>query len=622
MSSRNVLRESQDEPVDALEAAKIRVVEDIGSLVLSSFDLSFKLPQHLEEEEQFLNSIAYDELLKAGVQRNDGRRGFTLVSRSRTLLQRLECLRHILTGVTSSLDLKIQHAQRQADRMGSICGLAALPSEVLCNIFSFAVHGFPSDGPRSLVSMRLSHVCRHFRDLMLANPRFWTEIRSTPRKPELGLVEACIQRSKKRPLDIHLNLYTSKVQLYAPAIPPLDQYYPNGFPYMTQQKLECDEVLSLLVPHIERWRSLHLHYVDGEGFSGSTEIFERLEGSLFPILETIAEYHDQLNKDGSDRDMRYIPSWNTPALSNLIVYDCLPRSIVSTASFETFHAELFALSDVVEVLDSLNEMQSLSELYIDISKYQSRMITKQNVEDLKARHPIVLENVKKFTFCFASHHAADEVAGGLERLIAIFSKLQAPNATHVRLEGRKSDYARYFFRHEEYPLNLHQLLSDFPVRFPNVVNCKIIISRDSDSAFHNTTFPIQFPSSVEYLTFMCNTSLFFPGEDAKEAVCNLGRLRSLTLGINSKQDTFFASYWLRWMADNVRLHGGWQSFERFVFLRCEERDNDNTCKYEEPVYKYEETVPRDNFIEWCNGYDGSLLFEDRRMDNDGYNSDW
>ncbi|KLO09632.1 hypothetical protein SCHPADRAFT_931051 [Schizopora paradoxa] len=504
--------------------------------------------------------------------------GFTLVSRSRSLLQRLESLNNILTGMTSGLDLKIQDAQQQVQRMGAMCGLAVLPSEVVTNMFLFAVHGSPLNTPRALVSMNLSHVCRGFRALVLANPHFWSTINSTPRRPELGLIGACVQRSKDRPLDIHLNLYTSKVQYPTPA----------GFA-LQRIHLECDQVLSLLLPHIQRWRSLHLHFVEAEGFSGSTEIFEHVGGALFPMLEKIGEYHHWLEKDGSDRDMKYLSSWNTPALSTLSVYDCLPRTVVSIASITVFHATLFALYDVVESLDLLNKMQSLSELYFDISGYHRFKIEKQDMDRLAVHDRVVLGNVKKFTLCFASHHATDEKEEEFERLYAIFSKLQAPIATHVRLEGRRNAIPRY----AKHSLDLHRLLFNLPVNFPKVVDCDMAINGKSDSTSRNTTFPLHFPTGLEVLRFACNTSLSFPEGDAEVVVFDLNHFRELKLHSSPKCNTSAVKDWVRWMVDNAQLHGAWQSFEKLVVNTCTERDHRDGCECEE-------TILRDNVIDWCD----------------------
>ncbi|KLO09635.1 hypothetical protein SCHPADRAFT_1000146 [Schizopora paradoxa] len=618
MSSSNDLRMPEDNSKETDDAMKIRLVEEISSLVLNSFEPSFKLPQQLEEEEQFLNSVTYDDLLSKGVRRNSGRRGFTLVSRSRTLLQRLESLKNILAGITSGIDLRIQHAEEQVQRMGSVCGLAALPSEVLSNIFSFAIHGIPSERPLffavPLISMRLSHVCRHFRDVVLSTPHFWTKISTTPRRPKIGLIEACIQRSKNRPLDIYLNLYTSEVKCFDPVEPAFQRFFPKGYPTM-KQHLESDPVLSLLLPHIQRWRSLHLNYMKAEGFSGSTEIFEAVEGALFPMLETIAEYHYQIDEDGSYRDMPYVTSWNAPALSTLILCDCLPCSNLPIASsIKTFHVELYALSDVVQTLDLLNEMQCLNELYIDVADYQWYKATMD--DEFIERSPIVLEDVKKYTFCFASHHAADEKEGDLERLRVIFSKVQVPNATHVRLEGRKTGNHRYLSRYKSYPLNLHRLLSDLPARFPNVVSCEISISRDINSSTHSTTFPLQFPSGLEEFKFTSNTSLSFPEAEAAEAVRELRNLRNLILGLNSLHYTNAAKDWVRWMVDNVKLHGGWQSFDRLMLLKCEEREDDD-------IYEYEDLILRDEVLEWCDKYNGVPKRDSNHTYGEsGYDSDW
>jgi len=195
----------------------------------------------------------------------------------------LELVDDLLREISFKLKEKIEPARQRAERLGSICGLASLSPGLLALIFSFAIHGFTNNNPRSFTIVHLSHVCRHFRNTAMANPHLWSEIRATPYKPEMGFVDACLQRSKDSPLDISLNLYASCQWSPADALPWRRKY------------LSCDRVFSAMTPHISRWRCLHLNFVDAKGFVGSSSVFERIQGSSFPILESITEFHNGSN---------------------------------------------------------------------------------------------------------------------------------------------------------------------------------------------------------------------------------------------------------------------------------------------------------------------------------------
>ncbi len=84
----------------------------------------------------------------------------------------------------------------------------------------------------------------------MENPHLWSEISATPYKPEMGLMDACLQRSKNSPLDISLNLYASWGTV-------------DAFPWR-RKYLSCDRIFSAVTPQTSRWRCLHLNFVDAK----------------------------------------------------------------------------------------------------------------------------------------------------------------------------------------------------------------------------------------------------------------------------------------------------------------------------------------------------------------------
>ncbi|KLO09636.1 hypothetical protein SCHPADRAFT_558832 [Schizopora paradoxa] len=596
MSSTTIAHQTRNGATETFEEMKIRLMEDINSLVSNSFEPCFRLPQQLEEEEHFLDCVTYGNLLAQGVNRDDGGRGFSLVSRARYLTSRMEYLNGVLLKISAGFSWRINTGHQRIQRLGAVCGLAALPPEILANIFSFVVYGFPSDELRSCISVQLSHVCRHFRDVVISNPHFWTEIQTTPRKPEIGLVEACVQRSKNCPLDIDLNLYTSAVDV---ALEP-GAALPDGIPVM-EQRVECDGVLPILIPHIHRWRSLHLEYNKADGFSGSTELFESIQGSLFPMLQLIEEFQNHAGGENFDRSMAYASTWNTPLLTTLILADCLPRSLLSVTSITKFHVLLFSLNDAVKMLDLLGGMQSVSNLLINVSYFYFFVDGEEMEANLVAHKVVVLENVKDFEFCFGSMHAANADRYFLRTFL---SKLHVPNAINVFMKGLKTKVRDNSVRRSEGRLRLHQLLSGIAAGSPKIANLDISVERNPTRL--NTVLPRHFPPGLEDLKFTCNSNLqFFQKElDAQDGVPELGKLRTLTLGVNSECDTSAVKRWVPWLVSRLKLCGGWGSFEELVLFEYDVDLED---------YVFEETIPRDDILGWCKCYDGAPL-------KDGYES--
>ena len=126
------------------------------------------------------NTVTYGALLEDGVDRNS-EGGSILVSQARKHLARLETLDGLLTEISSKLKERVESARQLVNRVVSVCGVASLPSDILILIFSFAVDSSSRKIPRSIHSVRLSHVCRHFRHIITTTPLFWTEISTIPR---------------------------------------------------------------------------------------------------------------------------------------------------------------------------------------------------------------------------------------------------------------------------------------------------------------------------------------------------------------------------------------------------------------------------------------------------------
>lgn len=124
-------------------------------------------------------------------------------------------------------------------RRNELCPVHRLPNETLSHIFELAVHidnlepwrrpRFPRD---------LVRVSRQWRRVAMSSPRLWTNIAIDEGQESLSLLESYILNSKQTPLDIRLFFNTKKFQ-------PL--------PYV-----------SLVTPHIHRWRSFDFRHSPAE----------------------------------------------------------------------------------------------------------------------------------------------------------------------------------------------------------------------------------------------------------------------------------------------------------------------------------------------------------------------
>ncbi|KLO11216.1 hypothetical protein SCHPADRAFT_930086 [Schizopora paradoxa] len=172
----------------------------------------------------------------------------------------------------------------------------------------FEVETTPQNLP-AISILKLSHVNRQFRHTSLSNPHLWTYIAGEVRYPTMGLVNACIERSRSVPLTVNLYVYINP--FYGPS---------------------CDTLLEAARPHAHRWRTVHFRFVHirtgpecPRAFAGVLRGLDDLWDISTPALEHLALYDDPatLLKDELD----FIESWNTPALRSLVTEFCFPSKL-------------------------------------------------------------------------------------------------------------------------------------------------------------------------------------------------------------------------------------------------------------------------------------------------------
>ncbi|KLO09629.1 hypothetical protein SCHPADRAFT_1000140 [Schizopora paradoxa] len=589
-------------------ASKLHAAEEIKSIVVNHLlgQGGLQLSKELQREEDEFNAVTYGALLEAGIDRDtDDGAGFSLVSRARRHLSRLELLEGILAEVSSNLKEKIESARQQVDRMGSVCGLASLPPDILVQIFSITINSSSRKVPRSRHSVRLSHVCRHFWHIITTNPLFWNEISATPYAPEIGLINASLQRSKDCPLDIHLNTYTYPVIVRTHDVPPDAQHvFPNGIPELIEG-ISSDQSLSALIPHTHRWRSLLLNFVNANSSPGTHTDFSCIVDPTFPMLKTLVAhrnyfcgvYQHRFPVDNHfNREMGFMSSWITPALQTLRVRECYPHSLSesSLASITKFDVTLTSFDDMISLFPTLPKMKSVKEFCVDTSHmdfyggaaYDAELLELENVD---------LGSVMSFTFRLKHEQMTRDKEDKIRYFQIILSKLGCPNTTHLTFEAWRSDYPKDI-------LSLHQFLSFVPSRFSKVIDYKVSIRkrdaiyRGGSDVLKSTSLPIHFPPNLHHFTFICDTPILFSGaEDAYEMPPSFSKLRTLTLALapSLDSDSRSAIVWVRWIVEQCQLHSGSEpTFEQIQLLKCAEKNR--SCGYE-----LEKIIPRDEVVAWC-----------------------
>ncbi|KAG8914726.1 hypothetical protein FRC00_011274 [Tulasnella sp. 408] len=92
---------------------------------------------------------------------------------------------------------------------------------------------------QSSTRFTVTHVCRHWREYALAMPLLWNSLHINERVPCWEMLEAMLQRSGQAPLDIYIGQ------------PP---FVKSALPHLRK-------IMRMIIPHLERWRTLHLSEV-------------------------------------------------------------------------------------------------------------------------------------------------------------------------------------------------------------------------------------------------------------------------------------------------------------------------------------------------------------------------
>ncbi|KLO09631.1 hypothetical protein SCHPADRAFT_1000142 [Schizopora paradoxa] len=577
------------------DTSNLRATNEMNSVVTGDLrgEDGLQLPEELQREEDLLNIVTCSAPLEKGIDRiSDG--GSTLVVRARQYLSRLGLLDGLPTEISSELKEKADSARQRVNRVVTVCGIASLPSEILILIFSLSIDCSSRDIPHPLHSVRLSHVCRLFRNIITTTSRFWTEISSIPHAPKVGLVEACLQRSGDSPLNVHLNVYIFPIQIGAFPVPEeLQLMFPNGVLDLIEG-INCDPTLSSLALHAHRWRNLHLNVIPVNDMIKSSFGFELIQNTIFPTLESVTVYRESASLRHRDqgrsfiekecsREMGFASSWTTPMLRTLNLRDTLPSSLPesSLAAITTVRINLSTFNDVSSLYALFSKLERVEEVHLDVS----RLGTSWNEDQLERIQDVVLGSAKRVTLRF------DEDAGLMELWQATFFKLYCPNATSLAVEAtRCSKEPKRAF--------LYHLLPKIPARFPKVKNYTVSVKESlkliGQETRKPTSLPLHFPPDLEHFTFTCDSSLWFSEKGARKIIPRVSRLRTLTLGVNPSvmNDIKPALDWVRWIADYIQPHNRpEQMFEKLVLLKF-----DCSRGYR---YRIKKIIPRDEIEAWC-----------------------
>jgi len=229
----------------------------------------------------------------------------------------------------------------------------SLPPEILENILGDVVESVNPE-ERPWTALTLTHVCGSFRHVALSCPNLWTCLSRKLGRPGLALIEACIERSQNRPLDVVLYLYGLRDESGSPD--DIDE-------------VVVDSIARTVLPFSARWRTYSAIVVVKDKFSNQNVIpladFRSMSSNLdTPLLEefTLKEQTDlpHLLPAGSLFHLYPIlsqDSWNIPSLHTLVLENTLVSGIPSEFRVPLRHASVsYVRRNVVYHLNTLRSL--------------------------------------------------------------------------------------------------------------------------------------------------------------------------------------------------------------------------------------------------------------------------
>lgn len=152
----------------------------------------------------------------------------------------------------------------------------SLPVELLARVFSLGMPGgvYPEFPPNDEEPFEIlvSHVCRHWRNIALNTPALWTTIHFRL-VPHMNRAQFYLKRSQRHLINILVD--TCALEEHVSGV--------------TLFRQEFMPIFKLVIPHIERWKSLSLKVRDGECKLGARTALSTC--GVAPKLEYLQLWH-------------------------------------------------------------------------------------------------------------------------------------------------------------------------------------------------------------------------------------------------------------------------------------------------------------------------------------------
>lgn len=275
------------------------------------------------------------------------------LAHARKATLRLKSLSETLNQIASAVQVEYMAAAENMEAVKNMCGLVALPCEVLVHIFEFVVNGDArlQHSARTTAAVTLSHVCQYFRETALSCPQLWANMTWTGEK-----AASYLSRSRDVPLDVKLAV------MFLFGDDPVELLF--------------EEDLLKALFYSTRWRRLHIgvmsdckhDFLENSIRIADPDIYSALCKVNAPLLDSLHIESDAL-ASSFHQSCEMFAHWDTPNLRSVTSLNCFPVSLSSLANATTLDISLpLNQLDFTILLEHLSRMHALEDFTLKLDR--------------------------------------------------------------------------------------------------------------------------------------------------------------------------------------------------------------------------------------------------------------
>ncbi len=294
-----------------------------------------------------------------------------------------------ISTVDKGIDAARQFVRSLLTRRNALVPISLLPPEILSRVFHLLVLEEPRfSGGRSPGRIRVTHVCRHWRQVALDDSSLWAKIWGIPATTKW--ISEMLARAKNAPLDIEFNEVTMSS--------------PGAF--------------LMIPPHISHTRKLRFHGLYKYDFDGVRELYSREAPALEHFELTVASRSLLTFPDlgGNMLFNGHAPRLRTFSLSRVVIpWSLIPRGQLTQLKIVCPNEDGYSSGDLNQLVDLLVNCPALEFLAFEFC-------LPSQLTELPHGRTIHLPHLSRLRLC-----------GSTSRILNMLKMLKLPSSTKLYL---------------------------------------------------------------------------------------------------------------------------------------------------------------------------------------------